>query len=44
LGSCDRFADPNVAKVVEFIKENKISSVVDLGCGDFRVKKKLQTK
>jgi SAM-dependent methyltransferase len=36
-GSEARFADPYVEQVQNLIAEHKIRSVVDLGCGDFRV-------
>ena len=36
-GSLDEFARPYVEWVVSFINEHNIKTVVDLGCGDFRI-------
>ena len=40
-GSDDEFAIPYVNAIVDFISKNKIKSIVDLGCGDFRIGKKI---
>jgi len=39
-GSAQKYADVYAQTVREFIAENKIGRVVDLGCGDFRVASK----
>src|SRR5271169_6151167 len=36
-GSLDKFATPYVEWLVRFIAERDIRTVVDLGCGDFRI-------
>jgi SAM-dependent methyltransferase len=40
-GSSERFAVPYVEFVTRLITDNNISAVVDLGCGDFRVGRRL---
>jgi hypothetical protein len=40
-GSDDCYAIEYSKVIMEFIKNNEISSVVDLGCGDFRVASKI---
>lgn len=40
-GSDTRFSDSYINKISEYINQNNINSVVDIGCGDFRVGKKL---
>ena len=40
-GSDEKFAVPYADTIGKFIKENNIQSVVDLGCGDFRIGKKI---
>src|SRR5215831_14317353 len=37
FGSEQKYAEPYVAWVKRFIDENRIRTVVDLGCGDFRI-------
>jgi len=41
LGSIDKFTEPYIQVLTKFIQENQIKSVVDLGCGNFRVGEKL---
>jgi SAM-dependent methyltransferase len=36
-GSNDTVARPYASLVMNFVRENRIQSIVDLGCGDFRV-------
>lgn len=40
-GSLDKYTENYVSEVKEFIKENKIKTVIDLGCGDFSVGRKI---
>ncbi len=40
-GSCENFAVPYVELLTNFFREERITSVVDLGCGDFRVGRRL---
>jgi len=40
-GSDDDYSRPYAEVIIKFIKEHKVSSVVDLGCGDFRVGSKI---
>jgi hypothetical protein len=40
-GSAMKIADPYCNYVRQFIRENYIKSIVDLGCGDFRVGRRL---
>jgi SAM-dependent methyltransferase len=40
-GSDDIYAEPYAATINEFIKKHNIKSMVDLGCGDFRVGNKI---
>src|SRR5436189_1697748 len=40
-GSDDDYSIPYANTIIKFINENNISSVVDLGCGDFRVGDKI---
>ena len=40
-GSDDDYSIPYANTIIKFIDENNISSVVDLGCGDFRVGDKI---
>jgi hypothetical protein len=40
-GSDDEYSDPYVELIVKFVKENEVDSLVDLGCGDFRIGRKL---
>jgi len=40
-GSLDKFATPYVEWLVRFISEHDIRTVVDLGCGDFRIGEKI---
>ncbi|WP_439883028.1 class I SAM-dependent methyltransferase [Pontibacter sp. MBLB2868] len=40
-GSDDDYSKPYIDLISNFIKHNNISSVVDLGCGDFRVGRSL---
>ncbi len=44
LGSSEKYAIPYVDIITKFIKKNKIITVCDLGCGDFRVGKLLVEK
>lgn len=39
-GSTEKYSEKYAAAVTKFIRENDIKSVVDLGCGDFRVASK----
>jgi SAM-dependent methyltransferase len=41
-GSDDTLARPYAETVRRFIQENQVQSIVDLGCGDFRVGSRLQ--
>ena len=43
-GSDEEYAKPYVEAIVRYIRENKIKSVVDLGCGDFRIGKEICEK
>lgn len=40
-GSDEPYARPYTDVITKFIKENKVSSIVDLGCGDFRIGSKI---
>lgn len=42
-GSHERYADQYADTIGNFIRENRIKKVVDLGCGDFRVAAKFVT-
>jgi len=43
-GSDSKYAIPYVEVIAKYIKTNDIKSVVDLGCGDFRVGRRLLDK
>lgn len=43
-GSGGTAADEYCQRVIEFIRENQIESVADLGCGDFRVGQKITSE
>lgn len=43
-GSTGKYAEKYAAKVKKFIDQNNIKTVVDLGCGDFRVASKFVSK
>src|SRR5436190_8641089 len=40
-GSDDDYSLPYAEIIINFINEHKVTSVVDLGCGDFRVGSKI---
>jgi SAM-dependent methyltransferase len=40
-GSCEEYAIPYRDALFELIRKNRINSIVDLGCGDFRIGKLL---
>jgi SAM-dependent methyltransferase len=40
-GSGERFSSPYVDWISSFVVEHRISSIVDLGCGDFRVGRRI---
>ena len=40
-GSDEKFAAPYIKTVIKFINDNNIKTIVDLGCGDFRIGKKI---